>query len=257
MSGRCVGILQTSGRVCGKKCEGTHCKVHSRVYERENPTQKLIATNTDVVGILNTLRTPRGLALLEQAVQEMLVARTMYPPSQNVNRFVTGGIAEEVLTDVLTDLGYSVDNIASVAKVYDLAVHLPSGTLSFSVKQSGDIKHQPILENYHGETKTDVRPLPPTLIFYTEPMFQRARIVYLDHNILCQAFPKESDLNARVYTTGKSSLTFRSGLLSTLLPKLPDAYIVNIKFPTYIPVLPPQSITRLALQSVRMALRAK
>lgn len=254
MSGRCVGILQTSGRVCGRKCEGTHCKVHSRVYERDNPTQKLIATNTDVVGILNTLRTPRGMELLEKAVEELLVARSMYPPTQNVNRFVTGGIAEEVLVDVLTELGYSVDNIAAMAKVHDIVIHLPSGTLHVSVKNSGDIKHQPILENYQGETKTQVRELPSTLIFYTEPVIQRARIVYLDHDILCQAFPGEVDLNTRVYMMGKSSLTFRSGILSTLIPKLPNAYIVNIKFPTHIPTVLPQSITRLALQSIRMVL---
>jgi hypothetical protein len=135
--------------------------------------------------------------------------------------------------------------------------------LSASLKNSGDINSQPILENYRGESKTDIRDLPPTFIIYTEVANKRARIVYLDHAIIKQAYKTLStdELNSIVYNKkGKddkqSSLGFHSGFLRGFIPKLPDEYILNANYPSVLPsVLEKKSITLLALGETRRQLK--
>jgi hypothetical protein len=95
---------------------------------------------------------------------------------------------------------------------------------------------------------------------------KRTRIVYLDHDIILSSFPPGTDsatLNKEVYNKkdseegkvdSQSSLGFKSGFLAGFIPKLPMEYKVDIQFPESIPVVPVESITKLALDRVKKAI---
>ena len=251
------------GTVCGRECVGPVCGQHKKAHERDNPAVKLVPTDTPdakaAVQILNRLR--ENSAAVDEAFLEMFVSREIFNPAENVNKFVTGGVAEDVIAQLVEKVGFPTTNVAATETVIDIKVVVDGYTIGISLKNSGAINQQPILENYRGESKAEIRELPPTFIIYTETKNKRARIVYLDHAILKQAFPDldAKTFNATVYNKKEegdkqSSLSFKSGLLATLIPKLPDAYIVNATFPERIPKVPKKSITLLALEYVRKAM---
>ena len=247
-------------------------------YLRDNPTERLTPTDTPdataVRKILDKMRSAEGKALVDNAFVELLVARQIFNPAENVNKFVTGGVAEDVLAELISALGFPTKNVAATETVIDIKVDVPDDsqgpaaagaggvrTVGISLKNSGGIDQQPILENYRGESKAEIRPLPPTFIIYTETRMKRARIVYIDHDILKTAYPDLDDVafNATVYNKKadgdkQSSLSFKSGLLRSLIPRLPEDYIVNATFPEQIPKVEPKSITLLALEYVRKAI---
>jgi hypothetical protein len=223
--------------------------------------------------ILDKMRSAEGKPLLDKAFVELLVAREIFPPAENVNKFVTGGVAEDVLAELIEALGFKTQNVAATETVIDIKVDVPVDgssaaagagtvkTIGISLKNSGGINQQPILENYRGQSKSEIRALPPTFIIYTETKLKRVRIVYLDDAILHAAYP---DLDAATFNTtvynkkaegGKeSSLSFKSGFLRRTIPRLPEAYIVTATFPETIPKVDKKSITLLALEYVREAM---
>lgn len=250
------------GTVCGKECVGPACGRHLDAHKRDNPDVKLVPTDTAdakaAVQILNRLR--ENSAAVNEAFLEMFVSRKIFNPAENVNKFVTGGVAEDVIAQLVEKVGFPTTNVAAIETVIDIKVVVDGYTIGISLKNSGSISQQPILENYRGESKAEIRELPPTLIIYTEP--KRARIVYLDHAIMKQAFPDldAKTFNATVYNKKEegdkqSSLSFKSGFLASLIPKLPDEYIVNATVPEEIPEVPKKSITLLALEYVRAAIK--
>jgi len=252
----CQG-LTASGSPCKSKCVGQFCATHKKVYERDNPSEdkRLKVTGTPnekaMLAIMNKMN--ENIDVVNLAFVMMFVSREIFPPVENVNKFVTGGVAEEVVVDLFDKLGFKTTNVAATKNVIDVEVEVDGTIVGISLKNSGGINQQPILENYRGEKRNEIRNLPPTLIVYTEnPPARRARIVYLDHDILKQAYPGLSDeaFNAAVYKQADSNLTFKSGLLKTLIPRLPKEYIVNAKFPDAIPKVAKKSITRLALDYV-------
>jgi len=277
--GKCQTPTKTGGP-CGKECKGDNpaCGIHMRGYLRDNPSEKLAQTGTEtetaVMKILDKMRTSDGKILVDKAFVELLVARQIFNPAENVNKFVTGGVAEDVLAELIEALGFRTQNVAATETVIDIKVDVPTDTgssaaagaggtktIGISLKNSGGIQQQPILENYRGESKAEIRPLPPTFIIYTETRIKRARIVYLDHDILKQAYPDLDDaaFNAEVYNKKadgdkQSSLSFKSGFLPKFIPKLPESYIVNATFPDEIPKVEKKSITLLALEYVRKAI---
>lgn len=262
--GKCTGT-KSDGANCGKKCVGERCATHQKMYERDNPKEKLVATDTqnakDAITILDKMREPEGMKLLEQGFVEMLVSREVFPPAENVNKFVTGGVAEDVIAEIIPKLGFPTENVAATKTVIDIEVKIGDRVLGISLKNSGSIDQQPILENYRGESRSEVRKLPPSFIIYTETKNKRARIVYIDDDIIRQTFPpdiSEEEFNAKVYNVAKdnkqSSLTFKSGFLRSFIPKLPESYIVDVKFPETIPKVEKKSITLLALEFVRKAI---
>ena len=253
------------GEVCGRECEGPACGRHNRAYTRENPSEKLVPTDTPdaraAMKIMDKLRANREA--VDNAFLEMFVSREIFNPAENVNKFVTGGVAEDVIAQLVETVAFPTKNVAATKTVIDIEVNVDGYMIGISLKNSGGINQQPILENYRGESKSDIRELPPTLIIYTETKNNRARIVYLDHAILKQAYPTLSDkeFNATVYNKKEeddkqSSLSFKPGFLGKFIPKLPDAYIVNAKFPDRIPKVTKKSITLLALEYVRTAMKA-
>lgn len=260
----CTGTTNT-GTKCKNKCEGIFCKTHMKIHVRENPEVKLTQVDSPnanaIVAIMDKMRN-EGKTVVDRGFLEMFVCREIFNPSLNINKFITGGVVEEIITELISKLGFQVTNVASTESVVDIEVVMGEHTIRISLKNSGNIDQQPILENYRGETKVEVRELPPTLIVYTETSHKRARIVYLDHDIIKQAYPDLSpeELDTTVYNRKvgggdkQASLTFKSGFLKNLIPRLPDAYIVNATFPESIPMTVKQSITVLALDYVRKAM---
>jgi hypothetical protein len=278
---KCEAVTK-EGKPCRSDCKKgeKRCKTHQKMYDRENPTDRLSLlkndTETAVLKILDKMRSPESKTLLDKAFVELLVAREIFPPAKNINKFVTGGVAEDILAELIGALGFNTENVAQTETVIDIKVDVPMDTdssssaaagagsvktIGISLKNSGSIDQQPVLENYRGESKTEIRPLPPTFIIYTETLAKRVRIVYLDDKILHAAYP-DLDLaafNATVYNKkadgGKeSNLSFRSGFLRRTIPRLPESYIVNATFPEMIPKVESRSITLLALEYVRSAI---
>jgi len=233
------------------------CGTHLRIHTRDNLSERLEPTDTlnarCAMYILDAIRTDIGKKAFDRMILELLATRQIFNPAENVNKFISGGVAEELTTELISTVGFPTENVAATSTVIDIRVTVEGNVIGFSLKNSGGIDQQPILENYRGETRPDVRPLPPTFILYTETKCKRARIVYIDHDILLAAFPglTEEEFCAKVYKRGDSSLTFKSGLLKDLIPRLPQAYIVDAVYPDEVPVLSPMSITRLALDYVR------
>lgn len=252
-------VVTGKGVVCGKACTGPACGTHAKAYERENQEKLAVTGKEEVMPILDKMRTEEGKKLLDHAFLELLVTRQIFDPADNVNKFITGGVAEDVLAELIPKLGFPTENVAAKSTVIDIRVKMDDKEIGISLKNSGGIDQQPILENYRGETRAEIRPLPPTFIVYTETKKKRARIVYIDDDILRAAYPglTDSEFNAAVYArkeeeeSKQASLTFKSGLLKNLIPRLPKEYIVDAEYPEKIPDVKKKSITLLALEYVR------
>jgi hypothetical protein len=195
------------------------------------------------------------------AFRQMIASRQIFPPKKNINKFATGGIAEECVSQLFCDVGFSCANLSEDANVIDLEVQVPiidvAGKeqvvpLQVSLKNSGKLTSQPILENYRGQKRAEIRALPPTFIIYTETEIKRCRIVYLDEEILRQGYPDLSDeeFSAEIYANSDSNLTFRSGFLTKFIPRLPAEYILNADYPEDLDGLSERNFSKLALAEV-------
>jgi hypothetical protein len=198
----------------------------------------------------------RNMACVNLAFRQMIASRLIFPPKKNINKFATGGIAEECLSQLFCNLGLACSNVSEESNVIDLSiqVQIPTETVEFNVslKNSGKLSAQPILENYRGQKRPEIRPLPPTFIIYTEMDIQRVRIVYLDEEIIRQGYPdlSEEDFYREIYLNGDSNLTFRSGFLARFIPRLPEEYIVNAEYPEDLAGLNERNFAKLALDEV-------
>lgn len=227
------------------------------------------------------------------AFRQMFASRLIFPPKKNINKFATGGIAEESVSQLFCDVGLVCANLSEDANVIDLEIQVPIpatgaatcvastgessitgatgavktegliGTnivpLKVSLKNSGKITSPPILENYRGQKRPEIRALPSTYIIYTETDIKRARIVYLDEEILRQGYPGLSDaeFHAEIYANNDSNLTFKSGFLAKFVPRLPAEYVLNAEFPEDLAGLSERSFAKLALAEVIRQLGAK
>ncbi len=198
----------------------------------------------------------RNMSRVNIAFRQMIASRTIFPPKQHINKFATGGIAEECTSQLFCDIGLVCLNNANEANVVDLEIHVNVNgeivPLNVSIKNSGKLASQPILENYRGQKRQEIRRLPPTFIVYTETEIKRARIIYIDDEILRQGYDglTEDEFHDQVYQNGDSSLTFRSGFLKHFIPRLPSEYILNAEYPEEMPPLEEQSFCKLALKEV-------
>jgi hypothetical protein len=210
----------------------------------------------------------RNMLLTNLAFRRMIASRLIFPPKKNINKFATGGVAEECISQLFCDVGFACSNLSDDSTVIDLEISVPihQGTteeqvvpFKVSLKNSGKIANQLILENYRGNRRTEIRPLPPTFIIYTETDIKRVRIVYLDDEILRQGYSdlSEEEFQQEVYLNGDSTLTFRSGFLSRFIPRLPAEYILNADYPDDLDGLAEQSFSKLALAEVVRQLDSK
>ena len=187
------------------------------------------------------------------AFRQMIASRYIFPPKKNINKFATGGVAEECLSQLLGDVGFTCSNLSEESNIIDLEIQVPvkDQTVQFqvSLKNSGKISSSPILENYRGQKREEIRPLPPTFIIYTEMDIRRVRMVYLDEEILRQGLSEE-DFHSNVYTNRDSNLTFRTGFLAKFIPRLPAEYILDADYPDDLSPLKEQNFSRLALAEV-------
>ena len=216
----------------------------------------------------------RGKA--NNAFRRMIAMRKIFNPAENINKFMTGGGAEEILHQLITSVGYDCTNVSAKATVIDLVIMVPdlvvpaaaaSGAgggeevaagaaplyrFAPSLKNSGNINGSPILENYRGKKRAEIRPLPPTFIIYTEVALQRVRVVYLDHEIVVSAYPTltAEEIGRLIYKNEDSNLTFQSGFLKDFIPRLPNEYILTADYPTDLPALKSTNIVLLALAEV-------
>ena len=195
----------------------------------------------------------RNMDRVNLAFRQMIASRIIFPPKKNINKFATGGIAEECISQLLCDLGLICNNVSEDSNIIDLEIHVPDmASFKVSMKNSGKISSQPILENYRGQKRMDIRPLPPTFIVYTEMDISRARIVYIDEEIVRQGYPDLSDdeFHREIYLNGDSNLTFKSGFLSKFIPRLPSEYIVTADYPESLGAMTERNFSRLALEEV-------
>ena len=202
------------------------------------------------------------------AFRQMFASRLIFPPKKNINKFATGGIAEESVSQLFCDVGLVCANLSEDANVIDLEIQVPiinsaganeNVPLKVSLKNSGRITSPPILENYRGQKRPEIRALPPTFIIYTETDIKRARIVYLDEEILRQGFStlNDEEFHAEIYANNDSNLTFKSGFLAKFIPRLPSEYVLNADFPEDLVGLSERNFSKLALAEVIRQLDAK
>jgi len=220
------------------------------------------------------------------AFRHMFASRLIFPPKKNINKFATGGVAEECASQLFCDLGFDCVNMSEDVNVIDLAIKVPTAKISgreavgyqgfageiseaqrresrksndteivefkVSLKNSGKLSAQPILENYRGQKRPEIRELPPTIVIYTETDAKRARMVYLDEEILLQGYPDltEHEFKAEIYANSDSNLTFKSGFLAKFIPRLPAEYILDAEFPEEFQGLEERNFSRLALAEV-------
>jgi hypothetical protein len=194
------------------------------------------------------------------AFQQMVASRFIFPPKININKFATGGIVEECMAQLFCDIGVTCLNNSDELKVVDLEmqVNLNGEIIPFSVsiKNSGNLTSQPILENYRGQKRKEIRPLPPTFIVYTETEIKRVRVIYIDEEILRQGYQgtTEDEFHNEVYKNNDSNLTFKSGFLRRFIPRLPPNYILDAEYPDKLPQLKEQSFCKLATKEVNRQL---
>lgn len=200
----------------------------------------------------------RNMPRTNLAFRHMFASRLIFPPKKNINKFATGGVAEECVSQLFCDIGFECVNLSEDVNVIDLAIKVPiihaetPVDFKVSLKSSGKLSASPILENYRGQKRQEIRALPPTFIIYTEVDAKRARIVYLDEEILLQGYPDliEHEFNAEIYANNDSNLTFKSGFLAKFIPRLPAEYILDAEFPEDLAGLEERNFSRLALSEV-------
>ncbi len=197
------------------------------------------------------------------AFRHMFASRLIFPPKKNINKFATGGVAEECASQLFCDMGFECTNVSEDVNVIDLVIKVPIPValepvalevveFKVSLKNSGKLSAQPILENYRGQKRPEIRALPPTIVIYTEVETKRARMVYLDEEILLQGYPDlmEHELKAEIYANSDSNLTFKSGFLAKFIPRLPAEYILDAEVPEEFQGLEERNFSRLALAEV-------
>jgi len=262
-------IKRSKEEIALEKAEKAQKKLEKDMKKKENTSPLITGTGLDARAamiVFAAAATTFGAALTNNAFRRMIVSRILFPPKKNINKFMTGGVAEECTNQLMNSLGFHSINTSDETTVTDLEITVPiplpvplidsleeklNHCFKVSVKNSSDIKSQPILENYRSNKHVEIRDLPPTFIVYTEMKIRRVRIVYIDHEIIKQGYPHltEEQLNEEVYKNDDSNLTFSSGFLSKFIPRLPKEYILDAEYPE-VPDLIEQNIVKLALAEV-------
>lgn len=267
---KCISLTRKGVQCTNKSILDDRCKSHYTIYKQDNPSASEILTPCKTrnalcaIGILNKCRIEKQKA--EYAFMIMYAVRNIYDGSLNSNRFITGGCAESSFCLLLKNNGIDCTNVALTSTIIDLIAKddicidhevantnldvqeeendgttesestAPAGTminhtLEISVKTSASIENSPVLENYRGKKRQEIRKLGPTVIIYVE--VNRFRIVYLDHDIIKQAYPDldENEFNLKVYKNSDSNLSFNPKFLRSFIPRLPSEYILNVNIP--------------------------
>ena len=248
--------------IAREKAEKEQRKIQKELKKQENSSPLSPGIGADAIAAMTIIAaaTSVGKTHTNNAFRRMIASRVLFPPKKNITKFMTGGVAEECVNQLILALGFKSSNMSDETTVTDLQVDVPivfdttekkQHCLKVSLKNCCDIKSQPILENYRGKKRTEIRELPPSFLIYTEMKIKRVRMVYIDHEILKQGYPHLTDeqLNAEVFKNDDSNLTFSAGFLPKFIPRLPKEYILDAEYPE-LPELTEQNIVKLALAEV-------
>ena len=256
--------MRPKEEIAREKAEKEQRKIQKELKKQENSSPLSPGIGADAIAAMTIIAAAAGATVgkahTNNAFRRMIASRILFPPKKNINKFMTGGVAEECVNQLILALGFKSSNMSDETTVTDLQVDVPivsettekkAHCFKVSLKNSCDIKSQPILENYRGKKRDEIRELPPSFIIYTEMKIKRVRMVYIDHEILKQGYPHLSDeqLNAEVFKNDDSNLTFSSGFLPKFIPRLPKEYILDAEYPE-LPELNEQNIVKLALAEV-------
>lgn len=254
--------MRSKEEIANEKAEKELRKLEKEAKKQEHSSPLVPGVGSDAIAAMTIIATAAtgGKSHANNAFRRMIASRMLFPPRKNINKFMTGGVAEECVNQLILALGFMSSNVSDETTVTDLQVDVPipseSGEnklhrFNVSLKNSCDIKSQPILENYRGKKRDEIRQLPPSFLIYTEMKIKRVRMVYIDHEIIKQGYPNLSDeqLNDTVFKNDDSNLTFSSGFLSKFIPRLPSEYILDADYPE-LPELTERNIVKLALAEV-------
>lgn len=153
----------------------------------------------------DSLATPRFL-------RKMYLAREMFPPKLNINKFVVGAVAEEYFVRLLTTLGFKTENVAASETVIDITV---DGTNKYSIKTCSKLGIDVIIENYRG-AKKDIPVFPPTFIIALDKKVGTT-ILYIDDDVI-----RSSGYTGDIYRHSDSNLTLRGAFVRHLAETLPE-----------------------------------
>lgn len=146
------------------------------------------------------------------AIRKMYLARQMFPPKLNINKFVCGAVAEEYFVRLLKTLGFATQNVAAEENVIDITV---DGTHKYSIKTCAKLGMDIIVENYRG-AKKDIPVFPPTFILALDKN-EGATILYLDDEMI-----RASKYPGEIYRHSDSNLTLRGAFIRYLADSLPE-----------------------------------
>lgn len=145
-------------------------------------------------------------------LRKMYLARKMFPPKLNINKFVVGSVAEEYFVRLLQSLGFKTENLAAAETVIDIQV---DDVHKFSIKTCAKLGSDVIIENYRG-MKKDIPVFPPTFILTLDPK-AGTNILYLDDEII-----RTTSYKGEVYRHSDSNLTLRGAFIRFLADTLPE-----------------------------------
>jgi hypothetical protein len=146
------------------------------------------------------------------AIRKMYLARQMFPPKLNINKFVCGAVAEEYFVRLLKTLGFATQNVAAEENVIDIKV---DGIHKFSIKTCAKLGMDIIVENYRG-AKKDIPVFPPTFILALDKTVG-ASILYVDDDMI-----RMSKYAGEIYRHSDSNLTLRGAFIRHLADALPE-----------------------------------
>ncbi len=185
----------------------------------------------------------------QNMLQVMYAIRKVFPPKKNINKFITGGAVEEVLTRMIRSCGMECKNVSSSETVIDILVKKEEEKeIAYSVKSIQKMGSSVIIQNYRGQ-KCPIGDLCPTIFVVLEGT--KTTFAYMDEEILQST---ETPLD-KIYTHADSNLTMKGGFVKNMIMKhLPRDLVLEIEAPK-VPELEEKDISVLAVEYVMNALK--
>jgi hypothetical protein len=161
---------------------------------------------------LDILARMRDNLATPKTLRKMYLAREIFPPKLNINKFVVGAVAEEYFVRLLRTLGFKTENVAASETVIDIVVN---DTSKYSIKTCSKVGVDIIIENYRG-AKKDIPVFPPTFVIVLDKK-DGTTILYIDDDVI-----RSSGYSGDMYRHSDSNLTLRGAFVKYLAETLPE-----------------------------------
>ena len=180
-----------------------------------------------------------------KSLQVMYAIRKVFPPKKNINKFITGGAVEEVLTRMIGSCGLECKNVSSTESLIDIIV---DNQFPYSIKSIQKLGSSIVIENYRGQ-KREISKLSPTIFVVLEG--KETIFAYMDEEII-----KNTGLpNDQIYNHADSNLSMKGSFLKMMIKeKLPPHLVLKLQVPE-IPELPEEDISVIAVERVMSMLK--